>query len=47
MSLYDELSTEWQILPGEPVTVVALIAARGNRFDVTALEKSGRTRKAS
>ncbi len=47
MSLYDELSAEWQILPGEPVTVVALIAARGNRFDVTMLEKSGRTRKAS
>jgi hypothetical protein len=47
MSLYDELSTEWQLTPGEPVTVVALIAARGNRFDVTALGKSGRTRKAS
>jgi two-component sensor histidine kinase len=46
MSLYDELSTEWQILPGEPVTVVALIAARGNRFDATTLEKSGHTREA-
>jgi len=28
MSLYDELAAEWQILPGEPVTVVALVAAR-------------------
>jgi len=46
MSLYDELSTEWQIPPGEPVTVVALIAARGNRFDATTLEKSGHTREA-
>lgn len=45
MSLYGELSAEWQIPPGEPVTVVALIAARGNRFDATALEKSGRTGK--
>jgi signal transduction histidine kinase len=47
MSLYDELSTEWQIPPGEPFTVVALIAARGNRFDATTLEKSGSTRGVS
>jgi hypothetical protein len=45
MSLYDELSAEWQILPGTPVTVVALVAARGNMSNRTSLEKSGSTRK--
>ncbi|MDP4585910.1 MAG: hypothetical protein NWS64_01265 [Microbacteriaceae bacterium] len=43
MSLYDELSVEWRILPREPVTVVALVAARGNSVDRTSLETIGRT----
>ena len=47
MSLYDELSAEWQILTGEPVTVVALVAARGNMSPGTPLEKNESTRKAS
>jgi hypothetical protein len=47
MSLFDELSAEWQIIEGEPVTVVAHIAARGNTSPVTPLEKSESTRKAS
>jgi hypothetical protein len=47
MSLYDELSAEWQILSGEPVTVVALVSARGNMSPGTTLEKNESTRKAS
>lgn len=43
MSLYDELSAEWHILEGEPVTIVALVAARGSLPSGTSWEKSAGT----
>jgi signal transduction histidine kinase len=42
MSLYEELCAEWQILPGKPVTVVALVAARGNKSHQTMFESGSR-----
>lgn len=46
MSLYDELSAEWQIYAGEPFTVVALVAARRNISQETPLEMSDSRRDA-
>ena len=46
MSLYDELSAEWQINVGEPFTVVALVAARRNISHETPLEMSDSRRDA-
>jgi signal transduction histidine kinase len=46
MALYDELCAEWQILPGKPVTVVALVAARGNKSHHTTFETIGSRRRA-
>jgi two-component sensor histidine kinase len=46
MSLYEELSAEWQIVEGEPFTVIAFVAARGNMSTETPLEKATNIRKA-
>jgi two-component sensor histidine kinase len=46
MSMYDELCAEWHMVASKQTTVVALIAARGNKLDHTTFEKTGSTRRA-
>lgn len=46
MSLYNELAAEWQILAGEPVTVVAVVAARRTVSPETPWETAGGIRQA-
>ena len=47
MSLYDELCAEWHFASGSAPTIVAVIAARGNRSNGTSLDESASRKVAS